>query len=276
VGGQKDLADKIIRAIGDPHLRIKEDRLRMIRALRLKCRFHFSIDQSTQEAIHAHAQELFPSVAIERIVQELNKSLKTNSLVCMLKELDQFKLLEQIFPELNTRPIAPLLEPLLHYPRKTPLIIYLLALFPQIDLSTQTTLCKRLKISQTDQQLARFLLSTKLEINANNQELYTWAYIYANPLSYITLEIIKAHLSPSEKEDFHKTHQSRREHLKRSIERIQRLNPIVSSQDLMEEGIVPSHTMGLLLKAAETIAINEQIEEKEVIIQKLKTLPIWP
>ena len=51
VGGQKDLELKTIRAIGDPHERIKEDRLRMIRAIRLSCRFQFAIDPLTEKAL---------------------------------------------------------------------------------------------------------------------------------------------------------------------------------------------------------------------------------
>lgn len=67
VEGIADLEAKIIRAIGDPHERIREDRLRMIRAARLACRFHFTIEENTKAAIRAHAKELFPAVAIERI-----------------------------------------------------------------------------------------------------------------------------------------------------------------------------------------------------------------
>ena len=49
VGGQEDLKKKIIRAIGNPHKRIQEDRLRMIRAVRLSCRFDFQIEEKTKE-----------------------------------------------------------------------------------------------------------------------------------------------------------------------------------------------------------------------------------
>lgn len=98
VGGKDDLQKKLIRAIGNPHERIKEDRLRMIRAIRLSCRFRFTIDKATQEAIHAHAKEIFPAVAIERIVQELTKAHQFKVLPEMLLHLHEFGLLAPLFP----------------------------------------------------------------------------------------------------------------------------------------------------------------------------------
>ncbi|HSX13482.1 MAG TPA: CCA tRNA nucleotidyltransferase, partial [Chlamydiales bacterium] len=97
VEGQADLKKKIIRAIGNPHERIKEDRLRMIRAIRLACRFNFTIEPQTQEAIRFHAKEIFPAVAIERIYQELTKGHDFKKLPEMLLELHSFGLLETIF-----------------------------------------------------------------------------------------------------------------------------------------------------------------------------------
>jgi poly(A) polymerase len=69
VGGEEDLKKKIIRAIGNPHERIKEDRLRMLRAIRLSSKFDFEIEEKTKKAILAHSNELTPFVAIERFYQ---------------------------------------------------------------------------------------------------------------------------------------------------------------------------------------------------------------
>ena len=64
VGGQKDLKKGIIRAIGDPHERFLEDRLRMMRAVRYSTRFNFPIESETLQAIIAHAESLLPAVAL--------------------------------------------------------------------------------------------------------------------------------------------------------------------------------------------------------------------
>src|SRR5438445_814942 len=47
VGGRADLAVRVIRAIGDPAARFHEDRLRMLRAVRLAARLGFAIEPAT-------------------------------------------------------------------------------------------------------------------------------------------------------------------------------------------------------------------------------------
>lgn len=74
VGGQQDLATGIIRAIGDPHARFSEDRLRLLRAVRLAARLGFFIEPKTLAAI----QDLAPTIgdiAWERIGDEVVKIL---------------------------------------------------------------------------------------------------------------------------------------------------------------------------------------------------------
>jgi poly(A) polymerase len=70
VGGRDDLAAGLIRAIGDPQARLREDALRMLRAVRFAARFEFDIEEETAEAIRASAGDL-RGVSRERIGQEL-------------------------------------------------------------------------------------------------------------------------------------------------------------------------------------------------------------
>lgn len=74
VGGSADISARVIRAIGDPHARIAEDRLRMLRAVRFAARLGFAIDPLTAAAIRAHAGEL-RAVSPERVGEELRKML---------------------------------------------------------------------------------------------------------------------------------------------------------------------------------------------------------
>ena len=73
VGGQLDLENKIIRMIGDPDKRIKEDPLRIIRALRFSIEFGFSIDEDLQKSIENN-KELLKKLNPEKIKEELHKS----------------------------------------------------------------------------------------------------------------------------------------------------------------------------------------------------------
>lgn len=72
VGGRADVAARVLRAIGSPHERIREDRLRMLRAARFAARFALAIEPQTALAIRAHASEL-AGVSRERIGIEIRK-----------------------------------------------------------------------------------------------------------------------------------------------------------------------------------------------------------
>jgi tRNA nucleotidyltransferase/poly(A) polymerase len=74
-GGRADLEAKIVRAVGDPEARMREDRLRALRAIRFAARFGFAIEPSTRRAIEnsaAHLGRLSP----ERVKQELDKTME--------------------------------------------------------------------------------------------------------------------------------------------------------------------------------------------------------
>jgi poly(A) polymerase len=275
VDGQIDLKKKIIRAIGNPHERIQEDRLRMIRAVRLACRFNFAIEPKTQEAIRFHAKELFPAVAIERIWQELTKGHAFHKLSEMLIELHNFGLLSSIFPVLETASLEDIqkrLDEVKFYPQNAPVIAFLLPLFPHYGLQDQLDLCKKLKLPKEDAQFVTFFSNfKKLIYETKDASRYEWAYAYANPLSALCLEIL-FNKNPS----ILNKHLEDKENLKKEIARIHQKNPVVKSEDLNNAGIPPGKTMGLLLKEGEKIAINQQIEDPIKILTLLKASPLWP
>ena len=74
-GGQKDLAAKIVRAVGDPRQRMTEDRLRALRAIRFASRFDFTIDPATWEAIVESAPHM-SRLSPERVRQEIEKTME--------------------------------------------------------------------------------------------------------------------------------------------------------------------------------------------------------
>jgi poly(A) polymerase len=101
VDGQADLHAGIIRAIGDPTARIKEDRLRMLRAVRFAARFGFAIEPATFAAIQAAAPSI-TDIAWERIGDEVVRIL-TDSTAGSARRgfelLDESGLLAPILPE---------------------------------------------------------------------------------------------------------------------------------------------------------------------------------
>jgi len=98
--GLKDIKQKIIRGVEDPVERIKEDPLRMLRAIRLACELDFKIDQATLQAIKKNSI-LIKKVSPERIRDELIKILLSNFPKRGCKLLQQLGLLQFILPELE-------------------------------------------------------------------------------------------------------------------------------------------------------------------------------
>lgn len=74
VHGQADIQARILRAVGDPHQRLKEDHLRALRAVRFAARYNLSIDPETHAAIRQHASEL-SGVSVERIGDEVRRMM---------------------------------------------------------------------------------------------------------------------------------------------------------------------------------------------------------
>lgn len=98
VGGQADLKHGIIRAIGKPETRFREDHLRMLRAIRFAAGLDFEIDPETEAAI-VRLHPLILDVSAERIREELVRILTEGSPRRGMELLDRTELLRDILPE---------------------------------------------------------------------------------------------------------------------------------------------------------------------------------
>ncbi|HEU5170668.1 MAG TPA: CCA tRNA nucleotidyltransferase [Gemmatimonadales bacterium] len=87
-GGADDLAHGVVRAVGDPAARFREDYLRILRALRFAARFEFRIDPATWEGARAAAPGL-AQLSAERVRDEWFKGLESARSVARLVELWQ-------------------------------------------------------------------------------------------------------------------------------------------------------------------------------------------
>jgi poly(A) polymerase len=99
VGGEADLHAKVLRAIGDPAARFREDHLRLLRAIRFATRFHFKIEAATWAAICAAAPSI-RTVSAERIRDELNLIWTTDKPEVGLDLLDRSGLLVHVLPDI--------------------------------------------------------------------------------------------------------------------------------------------------------------------------------
>lgn len=99
VNGQKDLDNKILRAVGNPDERFKEDALRLLRAIRFATQLEFTLEEKTLTAIKNDAP-LITHVSNERIRDELFRILSLDRAYEGIVLLDEVGLLDIILPEL--------------------------------------------------------------------------------------------------------------------------------------------------------------------------------
>ncbi len=123
VNGRRDLADRILRVIGDPEQRFTEDPVRILRAIRFSAALGFEIEPVARAAICRHAEKL-EGTSSSRLYEEIQKLLscgKAERVFTLCCELNVF---EHLFPELGAWLKAPDGEGKTHWLNKS---------FAQID-----------------------------------------------------------------------------------------------------------------------------------------------
>lgn len=96
LNGKKDLNKKIIRTIGDPYFKIKQDSLRILRAIRFASCLNFKIEDNLKNAIKEN-KDLLKDLSYERKKEELTKIFTSDNKaygIKLLKELDLLEVLE--------------------------------------------------------------------------------------------------------------------------------------------------------------------------------------
>src|SRR5947209_13946085 len=98
VGGIADLERRLVRAIGDPDVRFREDPVRMLRACEFAGRLGFGIESRTQEAIQDHRKEL-EKASPARVTEEVVQLLKCGRAGAAMQWMLELGLLEVLLPE---------------------------------------------------------------------------------------------------------------------------------------------------------------------------------
>lgn len=101
VEGLKDIDNGYIRMIGDPDFRLKEDPIRILRAIRLAHKLRFSIEESLREAIERNSPELVRSI-LPRKREEYFKLMRLRDPSLVFQELHDLKILPFILPTLSS------------------------------------------------------------------------------------------------------------------------------------------------------------------------------
>lgn len=100
VGGMKDIKKKIIRAIGDPDIRFREDPVRMMRAVKFSSRLGFKIERNTAAAIKRRHGCIL-TAAVPRVCEEVFRLFAYGESSAAFRMMWQFGLLSDLLPELS-------------------------------------------------------------------------------------------------------------------------------------------------------------------------------
>ncbi|MEE2789902.1 MAG: polynucleotide adenylyltransferase PcnB [Myxococcota bacterium] len=99
INGLEDLEARVLRTIGDPNTRFREDPVRMLRAVKFAARLSFSIADDSRSAIIKERAEL-SKAAIPRLYQEVVNLLNGGAAAASFELLDELRLLEILMPEI--------------------------------------------------------------------------------------------------------------------------------------------------------------------------------
>jgi poly(A) polymerase len=270
VRGQEDLDARVIRAIGNPKERFKEDRLRLLRAVRFSAALNFKIESTTYDAIRSEAQNLFPSVSPERIYEELTKMAQGLNFAKAILALWDTGLLKEIFPGLDQESV----EKGVHWVQQIelghPAALTFALLMLECDAQKMKNWIGAYFVKKADKKRL-VLLGEFLDLLGRNPTMQTLAHLFAQDEAMDCLKTL-AVAYPQQVQQLYRL----QEELKIHVDRIREKRPFISASDLMKEGIQPGPQMGSLLEEAERLAIDEELTEKSALIRRLKNLEIWP
>jgi poly(A) polymerase len=158
VDGLKDLKARVLRAIGNPFDRFREDKLRILRAVRMATRFELAIDPDTLKAAQQMAPEI-QLVSAERIAEELRKLLVHKHRVRGLELLDDFQLFERIFPQVSHQSYQEGLALFRELANPVSFELGLSAILGNASVLVTSTICDRLKFSNQERDRINWLVT---------------------------------------------------------------------------------------------------------------------
>jgi tRNA nucleotidyltransferase/poly(A) polymerase len=269
VDGQADIERRIIRAIGDPRLRLSEDKLRMLRAVRFAATFEFEIEQETFRAIQVMASEI-RSVSAERIGMEIRRMLldpNRATAVCLLRDTS---LLFEVVPEAQRlspdefaatlRLLAELRQPT--FPAAFAALLLELG-GPGIEIG------RRLRYPNKEIERANWLCwNVQMMVNARTMPWPTLQRVLTHPGAAELVALYEAKHGADEP-----ALTFCRERLAWPAERLDP-KPLLDGADLIRHGLPPGPQFSSLLEQVRDAQLNEEIgtqEEALAFVDRLRT-----
>lgn len=260
VEGEKDLNAKILATIGSAYDRFKEDRLRIIRAIRFKNVFQLKAEKTTWEAIVNESALVISSVSPERIWQELDKMVQKGVLSSCLEDMKECSLLYHLFPCLSHVPVH--FEALKRYKKKS-LAAALCLIIPsdaRMKVAEQFRLSSKEKAVMTAYtQLEKTLLS--------RQKSDILARLYALPEVDLALEAFAT--TKKAPQSFLRRQKEKQKTLSFWINQIKTRTYLLGGETFKSLGIQPGKQLGNLIEKAFSLSCNLKIKNKKKVLSLL-------
>lgn len=100
VGGWKDIHEGVLKTIGDPAIRFKQDPVRMIRLVKFAARLKFKINPDAEAALQSCKNDILKS-SPSRILEEFFRMLESGAAAPFFKLMISYGMLDMLFPSLN-------------------------------------------------------------------------------------------------------------------------------------------------------------------------------
>jgi len=279
VGGQQDLEQGVVRAIGNPHERIAEDKLRMLRAVRFAARFDFDLDTVTADAVGVHAADL-SQVSVERVAQELRQMLQHPSRSRAFSLLVETNLFPILFPHAtdeNTTTAARLF-PELKFAAFEPALTLLLRdqLRPNEDTprsrtATIAALCRELKLSNAESDTVCWLSDCFEGCQAPEQlPLHKLKPMLANPRIPMLVDMIAAAvtagLRPATDLQFLESY------LDQTTADQLAPRPLITGDDLKSLGVASGPEFSRILRVVRNAQLDELLQTRDEALSRVRDM----
>lgn len=267
VGGEADLVGRVIRAIGDPHERVREDKLRMLRAVRFAAILDFALDQRTADAIREMASELVV-VSAERIAQELKKMLVDAHRRRAMELTRDVGLLNVILPELSVESSRTAAQKAADF--ETTLRMLSVLQQPSFELAMAALVhnlpthpiaqdvCRRLKLSNDETEKITWLVEHQAELlDAPMQRLSQLKRTLAHPYRDSLLALMRAKLLACDSDL--RPVLFCEEYLARTPTAVIDPPVLITGEDLKRQGMSPGPAFKMILDSIRDAQLNLEI-----------------
>jgi tRNA nucleotidyltransferase/poly(A) polymerase len=259
VGGQDDLHARIIRAIGDPRLRLGEDKLRMLRAVRFAATFNFAIDPATMRAIQEMAPEI-TTVSAERIGMEIRRMLLDPNRAAAIRLLRDSNLVPHVLPEVESLSSDDFEETMnvLSRLREPTFCVALCALLHNCARGMTITYGRRLRCTNHEIDRMNWMQNNFMVIA--NAPKTPWPLLQRVLTKDGINELLALYEAIAGADD--PALRFCRQRLEWPPERLNP-EPLIKGGDLLNHGVKPGRQLGILLEKIRDAQLNGQVATRE-------------